>query len=675
MQNKVTEKAKSITKKLWSSPTAFCALVSVLMILYIESVSRHDFFGGIRFLASQPLFFLMNCFIVAMPLSFTFLSKRKYSLQFVVLFVFFVLGTVNFILLFTRITPFEAVDLSILRTGISIVNVYLSVLEIILCAVAILAAVTGAVWLFIKLPKSERHSKKALPAICIFSALCVGSVAASALTGTIPASFSDKNEAYDTYGFVYCFLRSTVDRGIEQPENYSEITIDEILSSIGSDKTVKPKETPNIIMLQLESFMDPDYFTHITFASDPVPNFHSLKEQGKSGILSVPSVGSGTANTEFEVLCGMNLDYFGTGEYPYKTILQERNCETVCYNLGELGYTCHAFHNHTGTFYNRNIVYKNLGFNTFTPIEYMNSYDVNPLGWAKDSVLENYIMSAVESTSGPDFVFAVTVQGHGKYPAEPVEGEGLIPAEGIENPLLLHQYEYYAYQLSETDAFIGSLVKRLESSNEKYVLVLYGDHQPSVEYDESDISLSSKHSSEYVIWTNYKNKHETKDIEAFQLSALVLKNIGINNGVLTKLHQNYSETPDYLSALEMLEYDMLYGDMLSYKGNNEYISPDMRMGLSDVRVDKVSLINGMYYIVGDGFTQSSVLYVNGKKQSTVLISDGVLLAEGYTFAEGDTVSVHQITNDFVDLGVSNEITYTNLFPQTAAEFDPSNVED
>ena len=35
MQNKVTEKAKSITKKLWSSPTAFCALVSVLMILYM----------------------------------------------------------------------------------------------------------------------------------------------------------------------------------------------------------------------------------------------------------------------------------------------------------------------------------------------------------------------------------------------------------------------------------------------------------------------------------------------------------------------------------------------------------------------------------------------------------------------------------------------------------------
>ncbi|MDD6094826.1 MAG: LTA synthase family protein [Clostridia bacterium] len=623
---------------------------------------------------SHPVFFLMNCFIIAMPLAFAYLFKRRYSVQFLVAFLFFVLGTVNCILLFTRVTPFEAVDLSILRTGISIVNIYLSVIEIILCAVAILAALTGAVWLFLKLPKSERNIKKSIPAIALFSALCVGSIALFALLGVIPSSFSDKNEAYDTYGFVYCFLRSTVDRGIQEPENYSEVTIDEILSSIGNDKTVKVKEKPNIIMIQLESFMDPSYFSNVTFEKDPVPNYRALKEQGITGILSVPSVGSGTANTEFEVLCGMSLDYFGTGEYPYKTILQERNCETICYDLGELGYTSHAFHNHTGTFYNRNVVYKNLGFNTFTPIEYMNSYDANPLGWAKDYVLEDYIMEAVESTEGPDFAFAVSVQGHGKYPSEPVEGEELIKAQGIEDPLLLHQYEYFAYQLSETDDFIGRLVERLKETDEKFVLVLYGDHQPSIEYSGDDITLESKHSSEYVIWTNYGNKHGEKNLEAFQLSAFVLQNLGINNGILTKLHQNYSETVDYLAALEMLEYDMLYGDMLAYKGNNEYISPDMRMGIADIKLEKVSLINNQYYIVGEGFTQSSVLCVNGKKQSTVLISDGVLLLEDCTLQDGDKLTVHQITNDLVDLGSSNEIDFSQPFSESV-QVDPSNIED
>lgn len=653
----ISAKIKRTIKKLGDSPAAFCTFVSVIMILYVESASRHDFFGGFKYLFSHPWFFLMNCLFVFVPLSFSYFFKKRYSWQFLVLFIFFVLGTVNCILLFTRITPFEAVDLSILRTGISIVNVYLSVFEIILCAIAIIGALFGAVWIFIKLPKAEKCYKRSVPAMIAGVILCALFVAGSTVFDFIPSAFSDKNEAYDTYGFTYCFFRSTVDRGIEEPKNYSEMTIDEILSSIGSDKTVKAKDKPNIIMIQLESFMDPAYFKNLTFEKDPVPNYRRLKEEGTSGLLSVPSVGSGTANTEFEVLCGMSLDYFGTGEYPYKTILQERNCETVCYDLAEEGYTSHAFHNHTGTFYNRNTVFKNLGFNTFTPIEYMTSYDVNPLGWAKDYVLEDYITEAVASTAGPDFVFAVSVQGHGKYPAEPVDGESLIKAYGVEDPLLLHQYEYYAYQLFETDDFIGKLKDKLEKSDEKYVLVLYGDHQPSIEYTTDEISLDSKHSSEYVIWTNYSNTPERHDLEAFQLSSYVMGKIGMNNGILTKLHQNYSENIDYLSALEMLEYDMLYGDMLSYKGNNEYLSPDMKMGVNDLTVDKVTFIDDSYYIIGDGFTESSVLFINGKKHDGVLISDGVILFRG-GIDEGDTVCVHQITNDFVDLGCSNEVMYS-----------------
>ena len=39
-------------------------------------------------------------------------------------------------------------------------------------------------------------------------------------------------------------------------------------------------------------------------------------------ISKVPSVGAGTANTEFEVLTGMNMRFFGPGEYPYKTVVK-----------------------------------------------------------------------------------------------------------------------------------------------------------------------------------------------------------------------------------------------------------------------------------------------------------------------------------------------------------------
>ena len=64
----------------------------------------------------------------------------------------------------------------------------------------------------------------------------------------------------------------------------------------------------------------------------------------------------------------MNLDYFGTGEYPYETILKKTACETIGYDLKELGYSTHAIHNNNATFYDRNLVYTNLGFDTFTSL-------------------------------------------------------------------------------------------------------------------------------------------------------------------------------------------------------------------------------------------------------------------------------------------------------------------
>ena len=85
----------------------------------------------------------------------------------------------------------------------------------------------------------------------------------------------------------------------------------------------------------------------------------------------------------------MNLDFFGPGEYPYKTILKETTAESAAYNLKELGYGTHAIHNNDGTFYGRNKVFANLGFDTFTSLEYMNPIEENPTGWAKDKILIN----------------------------------------------------------------------------------------------------------------------------------------------------------------------------------------------------------------------------------------------------------------------------------------------
>ena len=73
-----------------------------------------------------------------------------------------------------------------------------------------------------------------------------------------------------------------------------------------------------------------------TTSKDACPNLRSMFENYSSGYFKVPSVGAGTANTEFEVLTGMNLRYFGPGEYPYKTYVKEKPCESAASALSAL---------------------------------------------------------------------------------------------------------------------------------------------------------------------------------------------------------------------------------------------------------------------------------------------------------------------------------------------------
>ena len=122
-------------------------------------------------------------------------------------------------------------------------------------------------------------------------------------------------------------------------------------------------------------------------------------------------MGAGTANTEFECITGMNLDFFGPGEYPYKTILQKTVCESMAFDMKELGYTSHAIHNNEGTFYDRHKVFAQLGFDTFTPIEYMYDIKRNPTGWCEDEILVDEIVKTLDSTKKQDFIYAISVQG------------------------------------------------------------------------------------------------------------------------------------------------------------------------------------------------------------------------------------------------------------------------
>ena len=68
---------------------------------------------------------------------------------------------------------------------------------------------------------------------------------------------------------------------------------------------VDKKKYPDIIVIQLESFIDIGRVDGVNTDIESIPNFKEYEEKYPSGFLTVPAIGAGTANTEFEIVTGM----------------------------------------------------------------------------------------------------------------------------------------------------------------------------------------------------------------------------------------------------------------------------------------------------------------------------------------------------------------------------------
>ncbi|MGI6364003.1 MAG: LTA synthase family protein [Bacillota bacterium] len=633
-------------------PVTQCVSISIVLNLLVEMLSRRSMIAGFEFLLTNPLLFLYNAAIILLTLSISVACKRRYFFLLFVSVVWLGLGIANCVILGFRTTPLAAIDFRILSSVASIIYKYLTLANVLLITVSAFVVVVGIIVAWKNTPRRKPRYGMAISAITAIAVIIVFST--SLFSRTQAASgFGNLADAYKEYGFVYCFSRSLVDQGIDKPDNYSEEAVYDVLRAVNAYHNQEPKIKPNIILVELESFFDVNYLKGLSFSRNPVPAFTALKAHYPHGFLTVPSIGAGTANTEFEILSGMDLSFFGAGEYPYKTVLRDETCESICYNLAEVGYTNHAIHNHEGTFYQRHVVFSHLGFNTFTSLEYMNDVKFTPNGWAKDDVLTEQVVKALNSTPGQDFVFTISVQAHGRYPQEATEDHQEIKVYGFEDEKKLVAFEYFVNQIYETDAFIDALVSALEDYPEPVILVFYGDHLPSFDIENEDLVNGNRFQTEYVIWSNFDLEVPNNDIYAYQLGAYILEQCGISNGIMTKLHQQLRHKEYYREALELIEYDLVCGEQIAYNGVSPHLPTLLQMGTSPIRITGIdrgaehSLVNGI------GFSPWSYVLVDGDKVETTFIDENTLMITE-ELEPGATIVVAQMVAEKTILSRTDE---------------------
>lgn len=631
---------------------------AIIINFTIEFLGRHSFKEGLLYLAETPMVFLYNSLIIFASMLIAYLFKRRIFATLIISIVWILLGIVNGAILTFRVTPFTGQDFKMIQNGFSLIAKYMTSGQIILLAGSTIVVVTMIVLIGFHSSKytKKTNQKIMIPVVSSILLMIILLTKVNVQAEITSGGFSNIADAYKDYGVPYSFLSSVIFTGIDRPDDYTEESIQAIVDKDGDDSYPDKNAMPNILFLQLESFVDPTEIQNLEFSEDPVPNFRSLKDKYSTGYLTVPSVGAGTANTEFEILTGMSMDYFGPGEYPYKTILHDMVTESIPYNLKELGYNTHAIHNHIGSFYGRNTVFSRLGFDTFTSEEYMNITDYTPNGWAKDSILTDNIMKVMDSTEGQDYVQTISVQGHGAYTSE-MEYNHEINLSGVIEEEEKNAYEYYVNQMHEMDDFIGELIEVLSNYDEDVVLVMYGDHLPSLGLEAEDMKSNSEFNTEYVIWDNIGLEKEIEDLNSFQLSSTVLNKLDIHNGTITKFHQTRKGTMNYYTDLNKLQYDMLYGEQYVYDGEIPFERTEIQMGIDKIKVAEITNKSNDIYITGENFTKSCKVFLNNESVDTIYVDNKTLILEDLSLLDSDIISIKVQTESGYTLSKTDEFEY------------------
>lgn len=648
----------------------FHALLSCGIVFVVEILSRRDFLSACSFVGGHSGAFLFNAFIVFASLSLVYLFRRRAFFRIIISGFWIILGIINGCILSNRVTPFGFTDLKCINDLFAMNNTnYFTAEEATIVVIGLgLFALFCAV-LFIKGPRYQGRIHKIVVLASIVSVMFIGlpvTTSAAQNANVVASYFSNIAQGYENYGFIYGFSSSVVDRGMSKPDDYTEEHVAEITDKVDSTKqetTATKDDSPNIICVLLESFCDPDEIKFLHYNDDPIPTFHKLEENYSTGYLTVPVVGAGTANSEFEVLTGMSMQYFGTGEYPYKTILKKTDCESTAADLASIGYGTHAVHNNGGNFYSRVNAFSMMGFDTFTSKELMNIQTYTPNGsWATDDILVDETIKTLDSTPNqPDFTYTITVGTHGDYPKEQVIENPKYTANGAFDEETKNQWTYYINQLNEVDTFMADLIDKVSKRDENTVIVFFGDHLPTMGLQDSDMRSGDIYKTKYVTWNNMGLEKQDADLYAYQLMASITNSVGIHEGTILNYHQTQMNSSDYLDGLENLQYDILYGDRYCYNGEDKYPATDIVMGIDPVTVDSAtnSIGDSEVIIRGSNFTKWSKVFVNGSKVNTIFSGPNCLIISKDAISDGDTLQVNQMGSNNTVFRSSNTLTYSD----------------
>ena len=366
--------------------------------------------------------------------------------------------------------------------------------------------------------------------------------------------FPQKPAGYETETARKLLERLEKEAGAgEEPGSETEL--------LGRNETVVPE---NVICIMNESFADLRIFNGLvsgnSFETDgPFLSYYdSLSENAQKGWLYVPVFGAMTANSEYEFLTGNSCAFAPQGSIPYQFYTKPGD-GSLARVFGEAGYRTVAMHPYPGYNWNRTEAYENLGFDEFLDQDYYEAsgfLDEEETGGSADSRMprgylsdaadyEALIRQVEEKEPGEKlFLFNVTMQNHGGY--EVADFPADVHVTAVNGGDCLGEYpkaDQYLTLMKRSDEALKMLLDYFSACSQPTLIVLFGDHEPSVETSFYEALYGTRWSqvpgeqkrysfvTPYLIWSNYeRDAGDLGDMSAFMLGGQVLRAAGMEAG-------------------------------------------------------------------------------------------------------------------------------------------------
>ena len=671
---------KTLTEKISKYTLLLHIPLSLFVCFGLEWLSRHSFHEACVFVTERTLPFLYNSFLIFVCFTPIFLFRRRTLIRTFIFGVFLTMGITNCIVLINRVSPFGFSDIGMIADLLTMQNTnYFTWPQFIMSASGFLVFFLLLFIIYKKVPPCEPALSFPLRATLIFFAFfSIVPITYSLRRAEILTSyFGNLAQGYYDYGYIYGFGTSAIDRGMTKPLGYTRGRINIIKNHLDdTETTLDKKHSPNIVVVLLESYFDVSEASFIRYDDDPIPFFHELEKNYSTGHLRVPVVGAGTCNTEFEILTGMACQFFGPGEYPQKTVLKDtESCESAASVLSTLGYSSCAVHDYGGDFYSRKNAFSKMGFDRFICEETLDITDYTPMGsWPEDDILIQPTVDAMTSTEGSDFIYAITVGTHGDYPGYPVIDKPEVEVE-CKGKTTEQKYKwlYYINMLHTMDNWMRDFITAIDSTGEDTLVIMFGDHLPTMGLYEREVSTHDLYKTKYVTWNNFGMKKKDTDLYSYQLLSEYFDRLGIHEGNFFRYNQSQKNagikagSDRYMMPLSMLQYDLLYGEHYLYNSGTPYpANPDITMGIYPITIERTYRYGGNIYIYGDGFTPWSKVFSDGNKLDTTYKSGQLLTISEDSIKDGDSIRVAQVGDAFMDNSTSifaESNTYMVTLPQ------------